>query len=164
MTFLMVLFGISYVNTIVRAALKWVEVRMMLNKLTDFCAVFSFGEYANELKHLMRIAPKINEIARYPELSYRDSDIITFEKADNIRQEIQMEHNRSRIAFFRALNPLRSARDVLVLPVSVVQSFGFLPKKVSAAIITIVGDASLYLLDMYKTEIKELISVVIERF
>ena len=124
----------SYIGAILCALYKYRKAKYCLNKLCDFVAVYSHLKhhqhtpepklYAAELTALLRSAPLIEELIRYPKLTYGDSDNDTYGKAKDLLCDIQMLLNRERIALMRSFNPISAAKTVLLFPSKIFKKLG----------------------------------------
>ena len=171
-SFVVLLWLLSYISPIVKCLLTIRRIRISLNKLVNFVAVYGNSTpyfrpekdvYNNELTALLRYYPVISEFVSSPKLSYRQTEETIYQNARKIIPDLQMQMNEFRHKLIRSLNPLVSARELVLLPVRALQELGFRPGRISSVFLNITGWTVSYLLGMFQPEIKALLIVLFEK-
>lgn len=163
---ILALFLLTYFVGIGKALFRFLTARTTVILITRFSALYGHAHasrwpdetsYQAALTDLMRHAPIINEMIRFPKLSYEDELSTTFHNAEVLREKLQMKVNEYRIQLYRSLNPFRTAKEIVVLPLSAVQECGFALKPFAAITVNCIGWLVGYLLSMFQPEIKVLL-------
>lgn len=172
MLILFLLLAVAYIVPVVNNLTSMYRLRRCVSKLVSFVGIYGSSpsyfrpkpeKYRQELTDLLRFYPVIAEYIHSPELSYEDSDEETYEKAVKLINQIQMTRNAERHKLIRSLNPLRSVKELALLPVTVVREFGATPGRIVSILINVFGWGTAYLLDMFQPEIKALIIALFEK-
>ena len=172
MLILFLLLAVAYIVPVVNNLVSMYRLRRCVMKLVSFVEIYGDStsyfrpkpeKYRQELTDLLRFYPVIAEYIHYPELSYEDSDEETYKKAVKLITQIQMTRNAERHKLLRSLNPLRSVKELALLPVTVVREFGATPGRIVSILINVFGWGTAYLLDMFQPEIKALIIALFEK-
>lgn len=172
MLILFLLLAVAYIFPVVNNLVSMYRLRRCVMKLVSFVEIYGDSpsyfrpkpeKYRQELTDLLRFYPVIAEYIHYPELSYEDSDEETYKKAVKLITQIQMTRNAERHKLLRSLNPLRSVKELALLPVTVVREFGATPGRIVSILINVFGWVTAYLLDMFQPEIKALIIALFEK-
>lgn len=158
-----------YLSTIIKRIIPWMQAANCAMKLDSFIRAFincdtksdkNRERYQKELDELLRYYPVISSFFIFPNLSYGDSALNTCSKAKTLLDKFQMEINYRRHSLIRSLNPFISVKKIVLFPATAIHWMGFKPGRIASLIINAVGWLITYLLSLYSSEVKELLSLL----
>lgn len=166
---LLILWLATYCKTVFDNFLICRQTKKAVEKLADFCTAYKHSgipkvreDYGSELTAVLCYYPAIKRLAGTPELSYSQTDRENYEAARSLAYKLQMQQNEAWHTFKRSLNPLLSAKELVLLPVVVLKNLGFQTGKIVSLICEVTFWIASSLYEMFKPEIKELILCFLE--
>ena len=168
---LLILWFATYFKTIFDSGISYWQTKKALKKLAAFSVAYKFSgiprlkeDYSSELTDVLCYYPVIKRLSGTPELSYSQTDKENYEAARSLAYKLQMQQNEARYAFLHSLNPILSAKEIVLLPVSVLRELGFSPNKFWSVFWTGMCPLLPTLVDMFQSEIKTFLISVFENF
>lgn len=166
---LLILWFATYCKTVCNNFLVWRQTKKALKKLAAFCVAYKFSgiprlkeDYSSELTDVLCYYPVIKRLSGTPELSYNQTDKENYDSARSLAYKLQMQQNEARYAFLHSLNPLISAKELVLLPVLVLRNLGFQTGKIVSLLCEAAFWIASTLYELFKPEIKELILCFLE--
>lgn len=170
--FLIILLIVIYAWSILDKIIKLSKITSCINTLLDFLQsttpsshrTLVGDNYKGKLGAVLAKYPNICEFTTIysDSLQYGASDYKNYTSSVNLYNELIMQRNFLRKAFFDCLNPISAVKILISLPSSVVRLFGFKVKPASIKFLNLVGWIITYFLGMYQEEIKALISSLLK--
>lgn len=168
---LLILWLATYCKTVCDNGLVYQQTEKAVKKLAEFCTAYKQSDiprvredYGSELTAVLCYYPVIKRLAGTPELSYSQTDSENYEAARSLAYKLQMQQNEARHTLKRSLNPLLSAKEIVLLPVRVLQELGFTLSRNWSAFWTAMGVILPIITGMFQQEIKAFIISVFEYF
>lgn len=168
---LLILWFATYCKTVCNNFLVWQQTKKALKKLAAFAVAYKFSEiprvredYSSELTDVLLYYPVIKRLAGTPGLSYSQTDKENYEAARSLAYNLQMQQNEAWYTFLHSLNPIMSAKEIVLLPVSLLRELGFSPNKFWSVFWTGMCPLLPTLVDMFQSEIKTFLTSVFEKF
>lgn len=166
---LLILWFATYFKTIFDSGISYWQTKKALKKLAAFCVAYKFSgiprlkeDYSLELTDVLCYYPVIKRLSDTPELSYSQTDKENYEAARSLAYNLQMQQNEAWYTFLHSLNPLLSAKELVLLPVLVLRNLGFQTGKIVSLLCEAAFWIASTLYELFKPEIKELILCFLE--
>lgn len=178
--FLLLLFVTTYFITIVKSFLKLNEILKCLNCLSRYINSatvvkqyydimgFQLNKKENYQQCLNETLLKFPVIQKYSgyysgSLEYGASDAENYKTAADIYNNLLMKRNYLFQDFKSSFNPMQTLKTLFSFPSNLIELIGFNPSAVASRVINLGGWLLSFAISLYSTEIKVLISALIQK-
>lgn len=175
--YILYIFAIAYLFNIFQHAYEWLHTLIILRKLKRFiiaykqkgAAFFSNPNvYKQQLNSLLRYSSAINKHDGYHSflLSRKNQDYVNYDNAQKYYAIFLDVKDSKEYELMCSLNPINAVKILFSFPTTFLVRIGFRPRKANELITNIIGAiiecAILSLLEIYSTEIKEYIKIILD--
>lgn len=178
--FLIFLFVVTYLITIIKSFLKLLEIRDCICCLSNYLSSAKIGKwsfdnigfqlnknesYQQRLSEALFKFPVIQKYTGYysGSLEYGASDAENYKVAADIYNNLLMKRNYIFQDFKSSFNPIHTLKTIFTFPSKIFIWVGFNPSEVASRVINLIGWIVSYLIGIYSSEIKELITGLINK-
>lgn len=173
--FLLLFFVTAYIVKIVKSFMKLNEILKCLKCLLRYInsaridrISLQFDKKENYQQCLNETLLKFPTIQKYyggygDSLEYGASDVENYRAAINICNYLLMKRNYLLQDFKSSFNPVRTLKTLFSFPSNLIELIGFNPSAVASRVINLGGWLLSLAISLYSTEIKVLISALIQK-